>query len=218
MLEKTLRSPLDCKEIKSVNPKGNQPWIFIGRTVAEAKAPILWPPDVKSQLIRKDPDAGEDCRQKEKRVAEDEMVREHHQLNGHELHKPQETVEDREAWHAVVHEVTKSQTQLNDWTTTKATFKFLALSLKDRLLLGYSEEMTPYAHINVFFFNKVLLKYKRDRESFWHRHQKGAERIPPHQCFNRTATLKWSRDQRSKSLNLFSFPVGWQHLCSCAPP
>ena len=68
VLEKTLENPLDCKKIKSVNPKGNQSWIFIGRTDAEAKAPILWPPDAKSQLIRKDPDAGKDWRQEEKRM------------------------------------------------------------------------------------------------------------------------------------------------------
>ena len=74
MLEKTLGSPLDCK-IKPVNPKGNQPWILIGRTDAEAEAPILWSPDIKSQLIWKDPDAGKDWRQKEKGAAEDEMVR-----------------------------------------------------------------------------------------------------------------------------------------------
>ena len=74
VLEKTLESPLDSKEIKPVNPKGNQPWIFIGRTDAEAEAPILWPPDVKTRLIGKDPDAGKDWRQKEKRAAEDEMV------------------------------------------------------------------------------------------------------------------------------------------------
>ena len=73
VLEKTLESLLDCKKIKPVNPKGNQPWIFIGRT--DAEAPILWPPDVKSSLIGKDPDAGKDWRQKEKRVAEEEMVR-----------------------------------------------------------------------------------------------------------------------------------------------
>ena len=79
--EKTLGSLLDCKEIKPVNPKGNQPWIFIGRTDAEAEVPILWPPDAKSWLIRKDPDAGKDWRQKEKGTAEDEMVREHHWLN-----------------------------------------------------------------------------------------------------------------------------------------
>ena len=75
VLEKTLESPLDSKEIKPVNPKGNQPWIFIGRTDAEAEAPILWPPDVKTRLFGKDPDAGKDWRQKEKRAAEDEMVR-----------------------------------------------------------------------------------------------------------------------------------------------
>ena len=72
---KTLELPLDCKEIKLVNPKGNQPWIFIGRTDVEAEAPILWLPDVKSQVIGKDPDAGKDGRQKKKGVAEDEMVR-----------------------------------------------------------------------------------------------------------------------------------------------
>ena len=75
VLEKTLESPLDCKEIKSVNLKGNQPWIFIWRTDAEAKAPILWPSDVKSWLTGMDPDDGEDWRQKEKGVAEDEMAR-----------------------------------------------------------------------------------------------------------------------------------------------
>ena len=74
VLEKTLESPLDCKEIKPVNPKENQSWIFIGRTDAEVVAPVLWPPDVKSWLIRKDPDAGEDWRQEEKGTTEDEMV------------------------------------------------------------------------------------------------------------------------------------------------
>ena len=73
-----LESPLDSKEIKSVNPKGNQPWIFIGRTDVEAEAPILWPLDAKSWLNGKDPDAGKDWRQMEKGVAEDEMVRQHH--------------------------------------------------------------------------------------------------------------------------------------------
>ena len=85
MLEKTLESPLDCKEIKPVNPKGNQPWIFIGRTDAEAEAPMLWPHDGKSWLIGKDPDAGKDWRQKEKGAGEDEMARQFHQLKGHEF-------------------------------------------------------------------------------------------------------------------------------------
>ena len=75
VLEKTLESPLDSKEIKPINLKGDQSWIFTGRTVAKAEAPILWQPDAKSQLIRKDPDAGKDWRQKEKEAAEDEMVR-----------------------------------------------------------------------------------------------------------------------------------------------
>ena len=75
VLEKTLKSPLDCKEVKSVNTKGNQLWIFTGRIEAEAEAPILWPPDEKSQLIGKDPDAGKDGRQKKKGIAEDKIVR-----------------------------------------------------------------------------------------------------------------------------------------------
>ena len=84
-LEKTLESPLDCKEIQPVHPKGNQSWIFIGRNNAEAAAPILWPPDMKNWLIDKDPDAGKDWRQEEKGMTEDEMVGWHHQLNGHEF-------------------------------------------------------------------------------------------------------------------------------------
>ena len=79
VLEKTLESPLDCKEI---HPKGNQSWIFIGRTYVEAETPILWPPDVKNWLLGKDPDAGKDWRQKEKGMTEDEMVGWHHQLSG----------------------------------------------------------------------------------------------------------------------------------------
>jgi len=85
VLEKTLESPLDDKEIRSVNPKGNQPWIFIGRTDAEAEAPILWPPDAKSWIIGKDPDAGKDWGQEEKDVTEDEMIGWHHWLNGHKF-------------------------------------------------------------------------------------------------------------------------------------
>ena len=85
VLEKTLESPSDSKEIKSVNPKGNQSWIFLGRTDAETEALILWPPDANSQLIRKDPDAGKDWRQEEKGTAEDVMVGWHFWFNGHEF-------------------------------------------------------------------------------------------------------------------------------------
>ena len=83
VLEKTLESPLDCKEIQPVHPKGNQSWMFVGRTDAEAETPIFWPPDVKNWLIWKDPDAGKDWRQEEKGMTEDETVGWHHWLNGH---------------------------------------------------------------------------------------------------------------------------------------
>ena len=83
MLEKTLESPLDWKGFQPVRLKGNQSWVLIGRTDVEAETPILWPPDVKSWLIWKDPDAGKDWRQEEKRTTEDEMVGWHHRLNGH---------------------------------------------------------------------------------------------------------------------------------------
>ena len=115
VLEKTLESPLNSKKIKPVNPKGNQSWIFIGRTDAEAEAPILWPPDVKSQFTGKDPDTGKDWRQDEKGTTEDEMVGSHHWLDGHEF-EHQKLVMDKEAWCASVHGDTKSQTQLSNWT------------------------------------------------------------------------------------------------------
>ena len=85
VLKKTLESPLDCKEMQPVHPKGNQPWIFIGRTDAEAETPVLWPPNVKNWLIWKDPDTGKDWRQEEKGTTEDDMVGWHHRLDEHEF-------------------------------------------------------------------------------------------------------------------------------------
>ena len=112
----TLKSSLDSK-IKQVNPKGNQPWIFIGRT--EAEAPILWLPDVKSWLIGKDPDAGKDWGQEEERVTENEMVGWHHWLNGHEFEQPPGDSEGQGSLVCYVCGVAKSQTQPSDWTTTR---------------------------------------------------------------------------------------------------
>ena len=114
VLEKTLKSPLNSKEIKPVNPKGNQLWIFTGRTDAEAKTPILQPVDAKSWLTGKDPDAGKKWRQKEKETAEDEMVRSIPDSVDMNMSKLWETVKDREAWRAAVH---GSQRIRHDWAT-----------------------------------------------------------------------------------------------------
>ena len=119
VLENTLDSPLNCKEVKPVHPKGNQSWIFIGRTDAEAETPIIWPPDANSQLSGKDPDAGKDWGQEEKGVAEDEMVGWHHWLNGQEFEQTPRVSDRQGRLAAAVHGVTKSRTQLSYWTTNK---------------------------------------------------------------------------------------------------
>ena len=116
VLEKTFESPLDCMEIQSVHPKGDQSWAFIGRTDGEAETPILWLPDAKSWLIWKDPDAGQDWKQKEKGITEDEMAGWHHWLDGRESDELWELVMDREAWRAAIHGITKSRTRLSDWS------------------------------------------------------------------------------------------------------
>ena len=116
VLEKTIESPLDCKENKPVNLKENQPWIFIGRT--NAVAPVLWPHNVKNWLSGKDPDTGKDWRQKEKGVEENEMLDSITDLMEMNSSKLQGIVKDRGAWNATVHEFTKNQTQLSDLTTT----------------------------------------------------------------------------------------------------
>ena len=116
VLEKTPESPLDCKEIIPVNPKGDQSWVFIGRTDAEAQTPLLWPPHAKSWLIGKDSDAGRDWGQEEKGKTEDSMAGWHHWLDVVSLSELREMVLDREAWRAAIHGVAKIQTRLSDWT------------------------------------------------------------------------------------------------------
>ena len=114
VLEKTLESPLDCKEIKPVHPKGNQPLTFIGRTDAKVETPIFWPPDGKSGLIGQDTDAGQDWSQQEKGKIEDEVVGRQHQLDGHESEQALGVSDGQGS--AAVHGVTKSRTQLSGWT------------------------------------------------------------------------------------------------------
>ena len=144
MLEKTLESPLGCKEIKPVNPKGHQSWIFTGRTDAEAETPILQPPDGKNWIIGEDPDAGKDWRQEEKRTMRMRWLDGITDSVDMCLSKLQELVMDREAWHAVIHGVTKSWTQQSDgtelnWMTLFRHINYFCLHLSAEALQARRE-------------------------------------------------------------------------------
>ena len=156
LLEKTHESSLDCKEIKPVHPKGNQSWIFIGSTDAEAETPILWPPDAKNWLIWKDPDAGKDWRQEEMGMTEEEMVGWHHQLNGHEFEQApgvgdgQENLTCCSPWGCKETETTE---QLN-WTELIWTIPPMAKLFELVTLFGQSATSPELSWIN---FKKFFL-------------------------------------------------------------
>ena len=166
VLEKTLESSLNKKETKSVNPKGNQPWIFIGRIDAEAEAPILWLHDVKSQIIGKDPDAGKDWGQEKKGTTEDEMVGGHHQFNEHEFKRTpgdsegQRTLAGCNSW------VVKCQTWFRNWTTIQKDIHSAQLSKKS--ILFYLKSSLFHMSLKLLCFweplqGLILLVHNYDR-------------------------------------------------------
>ena len=144
MLEKTPENPSDCKDIKPVNPKRNQPWIFIGRTDAEAETPMLWPPHAKSQLTGKYPNAVKDWRKKGGAWQRIRWLYSTTNSMAINWNRPRELVKDRRAWHAAVHEVAKSRTELGNWATTATkpaqvySFHILAMLCSKSFKLGFS--------------------------------------------------------------------------------
>ena len=181
MLEKTLESPLDSKEVKPVNPKENQPWYSLeGRSDAETEAPILWPPNAKSRLLGKDPDAGKDWGQEEKGATEDEMVAWHHWLNGHEF---EQTLGDDEQGSLAccspwAHKESDMTYWLNNHNISTIAFhldlssnlSFLESPSKSLLIIPSRHNFCntcPYSHKNVFPSLAYCLALPRTKEAPW---------------------------------------------------
>ena len=171
VLEKTLESPLDCKETQPVHPKGNQSWIFIGRTDPEAEAPVVWPPDVKNWLIGKDPDVGQDWRQKEKGMTEDEMTGWHHRLDGHEFEQAPGVGDGKRSLACCIHGVTKSGTQLRDWIELNiplymCTTSSLSIPLSKEIQVVYILATVNSAVTNIgvpgYFWSSFLQIYSQE--------------------------------------------------------
>ena len=144
VLEKTLESPLDCKEIQPVHPKGNQSWIFIGRTDAEAETPILWPPDAKTWLIWKDPDAQKDWGQGKKGKIEDEMIGWYHWLDGHESEWTLGVGDGQGGLACCDSGVPKSWTWLSDWTELNWYLIYIFQLISNGFYI--------YLQLTIFFF------------------------------------------------------------------
>ena len=155
MLEKTLESPLDCKENQPIHPKRDQSWVFIGRTDVEAETPVLWPPDVKNWLIWKGPDAGKDWGQEEKRMTEDEMVGWHHWFNGHGFGWTL-GVDDRQGSLACCNSWGRKESDTTEWLNwterhnkTLVEYSFLTRDQALRLWSGSTDSKTlDYQRIN----------------------------------------------------------------------
>ena len=169
VLGKTLESPLDCKEIQPVHPEGDQSWVFIGRTDAEAETPVLWVPHAKSWLIGKDPDAGRDWGQEEKGMTEDEIAGWHRQLDGHEFEYTPGVCDGQGGLACCIHRVAKSRTRLSDWTEVNWSFLLWTLLYKIPkngiwFLLIKFEITLQYQisshYLNFFFFYFCTVKVK----------------------------------------------------------
>ena len=148
VLEKTLESPLDCKEIQPVHPKGNQSWIFIGRTDVEGETPILRPPDAKSWLIGKDSDAGKDWGQEEKGTTEDEMVGWHHRLNGHEFGQTLGVGDGQGGLVCCGSWVHKQSDTTEGWNWTDALLKYLTILLVNYTSIKFEKEKRGFLNTN----------------------------------------------------------------------